>query len=287
MSRYKDPRTFFLGVDPKVQSVDLPGGKLPTFRQVLICYNARKDKCRNGDKILFEVATKLIQDQIQKLYSQAKVPLRDYKTLAKEIVAVHKEMYDLMRIPKHRRNTNTSQKRIQKFQSKLDKTMPLWTSDALQKIVIKEDREFLVSMMTDRKAVMAGVDSKLAATEKKVAERRDAQLKRVHSEEKRKLESTTIYEEEPNSSELQIQEDMDTNNQDLELGETKRKHQRTVKTGQSMFIPHDILKSPLVVSAAVRNKVKPTGLAEIASAIINTCGGDTQRFNLNHTQSYR
>ena len=47
------------------------------------------------------------------------------------------------------------------------------------------------------------------------------------------------------------------------------------------------LSHPLVVSAAIRNKIKPTGLSQIVTAIIESCGGDTDRFNLNRTQSYR
>ena len=139
-------------------------------------------------------------------------------------------------------------------------------------------------MMSDRKAVMSGVDSKLSKTEKKVAERRVAELKRKHSEEERKLQL------EVNKDTLSERSDLEVDSEDHDeviFDVNRRKHRRIVKTGQNLFIPHNILKSPLVVSVAIRNKIKPTGLALIVTAIIESCGGDTDRFNLNHTQSYR
>ena len=50
MSQSKDSRCFILGVDPKVQSKELPGGKLPTAREVLICYNTRNDSYQSSAK---------------------------------------------------------------------------------------------------------------------------------------------------------------------------------------------------------------------------------------------
>ena len=44
--------------------------------------------------------------------------------------------------------------------------MPFWSKTALATITNKEDKQFLLSMMSDRKAVMSGVDSKLSKTEK-------------------------------------------------------------------------------------------------------------------------
>ena len=44
--------------------------------------------------------------------------------------------------------------------------MPFWSKTALATITNKEDKQFLLSMMSDRKAVMSGVDSKLTKTEK-------------------------------------------------------------------------------------------------------------------------
>ena len=67
--------------------------------------------------------------------------------------------------------------------------MKLWPKDALTLMVQKEDKDFLLNMMGDRTAVrtavMAGVDSKLAKTEKKVAKKKMAELQRKNSEEER------------------------------------------------------------------------------------------------------
>ena len=160
--------------------------------------------------------------------------------------------------------------------------MPFWSKTALATITNKEDKQFLLSMMSDRKAVMSGVDSKLSETEKKIAGRRAAELKRKHTEEERmrQVNKDTVSEKSDSI-------EGDSEDPDVIFDVNRRKHRRTVKTGQNLFIPHDILKSPLVVSAAIRNKIKPTGLSLIVTANIESYGGDTYRFNLNHTQSYR
>ena len=46
------------------------------------------------------------------------------------------------------------------------------------KITNQEDKLFLKSMMSDRKACMAGVDKKLANTEKKVRKRKVQELQK-------------------------------------------------------------------------------------------------------------
>ena len=286
MSRVKDPRILILGVSPKVQSKDLPGSKLPTGRQILISYNARKDLYINSKKMRFACARELVEEQIIPLYERARVPLRSKDNCAMDIIKLNDEMYKLMKNPKKQRTSKTSKNKINKFKTKLDKTMKLWPKDALKMMVQKEDKDFLLNMMGDRTAVMVGVDSKLAQTEKKVAERKIAELKRKHSEEERVKKSKVLVDD--CQSEEQETEPVDDDFEgDNVLNETKRKHRRTVKTGEKIFIPHDILKNPMVVAAAVRNKIKPTGLAQITNAIINSCGGDTEKFNLAYTQSYR
>ena len=64
-------------------------------------------------------------------------------------------------------------------------------------------------------------------------------------------------------------------------------HKRTVKTGTTIFIPHDILKSSKIQSVAMRNKISPVGLSAIIEAIIETCDGEKSKVNLHHSQSYR
>ena len=67
----------------------------------------------------------------------------------------------------------------------------------------------------------------------------------------------------------------------------ERAHKRTVKTGTNIFIPHDILKSPGLVSAAARNQITPTAMSAILHALITACDGNPEAVNINQVQSQR
>lgn len=69
--------------------------------------------------------------------------------------------------------------------------------------------------------------------------------------------------------------------------EFRRSHKRAKKTGTTIFIPHDVLKSSLIVSAAVRNKISPTALSATLHSVIDACAGDSSKVNLHHSQAYR
>ena len=239
----------------------------------------------------FACARELVEEQIIPLYERACVPLRNKDNCTSDIIKLNDEMYNLMKYPKKQHKSKTSKNKINKFQAKLDKTMKLWPKDALTSMVQKEDKDFLLNMMGDRTAVrtavMAGVDSKLAKTEKKVAKKKMAELQRKNSEEERVKNSKVLINACQSEEEDKKKQDDDDYDGDNVLNGTKRQHKRTVKTGEYIFMRYDILKNPLVVAAAVRNKIKPTGLAQITTAIIDSCGGDTSKFNLAYTQSYR
>ena len=64
-------------------------------------------------------------------------------------------------------------------------------------------------------------------------------------------------------------------------------HKRMKKTGTWIFLSHDILKSPDVVSTATRNNVTPTALSEIVKCLISAGGGDPGRVCLNYSTAYR
>ena len=282
MSRLKDPKYFLLEVDPSVQSINLHVSKLPTYKEILICLLARCDNTENTNKSVYNVASQLVKEELIPIYDRARIPLQSEKNCSNAIVRLHDEMYKVMKISKRERNLDVPSKHIQNFKDKLKKTMKLWPSDAMQKISNDEDKKFLHSMMTDRVATMGGVDEKLTATEKKVAKRKEAQLKREISEEDRKKQSTSRTIEHTSESE----EDLEDNDLLPVYDVNKRQHRRT-KTGQNLFIPHDILKSPLVVAVAARNKISPTSLAAITSAIITSSGGDVNKFSLSYTTSAR
>ena len=67
----------------------------------------------------------------------------------------------------------------------------------------------------------------------------------------------------------------------------KRSHKRVKKTGTEGLWQHDVLKSPVVVECAMRNKISPTALASITRALICATGGDPSRANLHFSTAYR
>ena len=69
--------------------------------------------------------------------------------------------------------------RINQFKEELDKTFKLWPRDVMERIENEEDRNFLSSMMTDRKWSMDTVDKKLSITEEKVRKRRLCEMERL------------------------------------------------------------------------------------------------------------
>ena len=85
----------------------------------------------------------------------------------------------------------------------------------------------------------------------------------------------------------------DCNNQekeceDYEDEESKspnpRKHN---KTGVQLFIPHDILKNPDVVSCSTRCNISNGSLSSLMHTVITSCGGAASKVNLHETQAFR
>ena len=83
-------------------------------------------------------------------------------------------------------------------------------------------------------------------------------------------------------------EDMDVDEEVVvpEL-EKKRSHHKSVKTGQTLHIPPDVMGLKGVVSCATRNKIRHTALASLISTIISICGGDINKFNLHASTGYK
>ena len=62
----------------------------------------------------------------------------------------------------------------------------------------------------------------------------------------------------------------DSEVQEEEMDFQKRVHKRMVKTGVTIFIPHDILKSKERVSCSMRNNISSTQLCAIVHTVSMT-----------------
>lgn len=288
MARYKDPRYFLLETTPAAKDKIITGCRLPTRRQVLLCFIAHKEELRKNDttnsKKVLRDAANATTTLVLPFYEKARIPSLLPNKISQEILKYYDEFKKLLKINVCERKTPGKQlEKIMTFKNQMHETMKLWPRDALSRIKNEEDRAFLMSMQSDRKATMSGVDKNLAEMEQR-REKRE-----LEEENRRKRESNesqdrfaTVSADSHSTEESDEDED---ENHDIEIA--KPSHKRCKKTGDQIHIPFDILKSERLVSTAVRNNITPTALAATVHSLVEACKGDPSRLNLNPSQSYR
>ena len=292
-TRNCDKRLLILSETPGFQHLEINGNKLPTYKQVLFCYMSCIEKKRLEDttkkvKIKRESA-KYVVKEVLKHYERACVPTILEKTMADKVEGLWEEYHRLMKLNPERRLGNP---KVQLFKDKMDKTMPFWPKDiekrmidmkkgktARERATIDEDINFVRSMMTDRKYTYTGKDLITSKTVRHRYMKMQSEQIRVIEESNKSAEITGT----PEFDEEVVEEDTTPT-----ISETpKRSHKRTVKTGTHIFVPHDILKSPSLVSTAVRNQITPTALSATVQALITACDGNSESVNIHPTQSQR
>jgi len=156
--------------------------------------------------------------------------------------------------------------------------MKFWPRNILKTLTNEEDKAFLRSMMTDRKASMAGID-KLSINKAKRKATRNNEAKKT-----KWRRSSMFYYRSIKCT--------DTSTDDESIAhfsppEVTRKHKRSVKTGINVHIPSDILKAPNVVQALVCNKISSTAISAVMHEIIMTADGDPSKLSLSYTSAKR
>ena len=125
--------------------------------------------------------------------------------------------------------------------------MKFWPRNVLELISNEEDKAFLISMMTDRKASMAGKDTKLKKQQEKKQNRKKEEAKRLKRwEDKRPVTSSVTFSD-STSTDGSAGDSLSEKESFMPQFSSDRKHKRSVKTGVRVHIPPDILKSPAVV----------------------------------------
>ena len=171
--------------------------------------------------------------------------------------------------------------------------MPFWPREVLQvmesnkmykkdfeKKTVDEDILFLKSMMSnERKASYAGRDKILAKT----IEKRN--MRKLNESESKVLdtESEILDHSESDDSQLHTDESADEASNSVK----SKTHRRTHKTGTTANIPHNILRSPLVSSYAVRNNISATVLSGLVESVTIAGKGSTEKVTLSASQSHR
>ena len=174
------------------------GARLPTYEQILLCLMSNMDQDRKADetknqRLMRKCANKVVEEALRH-YVKCRIQTLAKHKMAEKIEGFYKEFRSLMKMNPERRKGNS---KINEFQEKLKRTMPLWPRNLIKKIedskrgkaqhekkAIDEDIHFLQSMMIDRVASYYGKD-------KKTAELEDKRLKRKIREGKKRQDEET------------------------------------------------------------------------------------------------
>ena len=139
--------------------------------------------------------------------------------------------------------------------------MPFWPADivkrmeesgkgkaAKEKEAIDEGIKFLKNMMNDRSASYSGKDKVVPKIAEKRLQKQKLTFAQVSKEHNRKIRRDKTAS--PFSGSETSQGDGKDDVSEA-MVEPKRSHKRTIKTGTTIFISHDILKSPVLVSSNI------------------------------------
>lgn len=276
----KHPRFFLLDTTPTIDDKVITGSRLPTARQVLLCFLAYHDDPGCTKR---EAANSTVQ-KVLVFYNKARIPTIKENKLSDEVLKLFDLMQEMLKTPIVRRERDSFKQKLQKFKETLAQTMKCWPQNVMERIKNEEDRAFLRSMMTDRIATMGVVDGILSSTERKKTDRKAAEEERQRNELERQEAENEVHLDIDHDT-----EDEDTRVEDPTIPETtpKRSHKRVVKTGTAAFFKPDILRSPGVVEVAVRNNITPTAAASFTYALIKAGSGNPARVNLHYKTAYK
>ena len=172
MTNVKDGRFFLLDTIPTDDDKKIKGSKLPTTHQVLLCFLAHHKTLTKR-----EAANKTVEIS-KHIYDCARIPTLQHK-MAEEVEKLFNDMKNIIKIQPRNRTSGKQNERLEEFRRRLQTTMKFWPRNAMEKIDNEEDKKFLLSMINDRKATMAGIDKKLSLTEENVMKRKEQKLRRV------------------------------------------------------------------------------------------------------------
>jgi len=253
MTRQSNSRYFLLDTIPTDDDKILNGAKLPTRKEVLLSFLAYHETEKN----IRDAANKTV-DQVQLIFSKARIPTIQNHKMAEKIETLFREMKSLLKINLEKRQNKKQQAKIDNFKMKLKQTMIFWPRNALQLVKNKEDKEFLVCMMNDRKGFMAGIDRNLSLQETNIRKRKMQEQERQSKQLQETLTPAAVL---LSSSDGSADEEQPSCS--YQHPKSTRSHKRVKKTGLNLTIPHDILQRPRLVQSLIRNNVSSTAISSI------------------------
>lgn len=152
---------------------ELTGSKLPSLRMALglfLYHHIEKNET-------VRQSSANTVEEISKFWNKARIPIRDNQNCQTKLERTFEE-WRLLKKNKGRESV-TQRSREAEFVSRLDDLFDIAHVNALNMIVVAEDREFLIAQREKgRRGSMAGVDAKLAAKEKRSTVRQEQMLAR-------------------------------------------------------------------------------------------------------------
>ena len=228
--RLIDSHLFLLGSVPTHDDKLIPINKLPTNKQVLLSFIARKEEeytTNKTKKSMFKAAMLTVTESIFPIYKRARIPTKTDKKLCQDIISNYKQMQNILKIKKANRDFGKAKERIELFKKKLKETMVCWPKDVWTKLENEEDKAFLMSMQSDRIATMVGRDMKTYNLENRKRKQKKAESKLILSEKERRDENAVAVLEDSNSDDSGLSHSSIKETSDIPT----RKHKRLKKTG--------------------------------------------------------
>ena len=143
----------------------ISGARLPSGLDVMkncVYYHRQQ-------KLNINTAAQQVHDQLLPFWVKSRLPVRQKQHILQKIKDLYAEQVRLM---KHRkRNNSTDQMNQKEYTEKLSNLFDISHANSEQLIKNDEDRQFLKLQRESRTGSIGSVDKKLAAKEKRVAER--------------------------------------------------------------------------------------------------------------------
>ena len=264
-----------VGVGLTECDAEIKGARPPTNKQVLRCILYEQSLTPPPKTTLYEVAKRVLP-RIKIKYDMEKIS--DSRAIQLMVALVNKNK-KTRQINSKKRKTEFGKNKLDEEEQFLNQTFPLWKKEPLS---FPEDRLFIESMKTDRKASIGGVDRKTAKKLQNKKAREDAENKRREKAQAEMLNNTSEYIE--SSSDEIPHSEIDSDTDIPNISEPKVKNSFT---GTTAFIPADILSRPKVVAIATRFKISPAAQAAFTKAIIEESNGDVSKIKSSYATADR
>ena len=125
-TRSKDKHLEILHQSPDLSILEIPGCKLPTYKQILICFLSHQSHdSTNQQKSLWSTAASVASKALIH-YRKGNIPHLTLRRMTSKILEFIKKYKSINKYNKKRRAVT-----VKDFQVMLDRTMPLWPQDVV------------------------------------------------------------------------------------------------------------------------------------------------------------